>query len=158
MTGYKSFLTKKNYKIKMSSFLNVSDTSRKSDEFNLNDIEVIVDSERQNWFKREHMGQNLGIVCIITSTTKLLEEDIKSRVFLKAERGIRSMDPPREDAQDHDIFISLTGALYAILNSRKEIGEEVNKHTLKDIVPLGFDSRIEKIQEMHRQAIEEKLQ
>ena len=104
------------------------------------------------------MGQNLGIVCIITSTTKLLEEDIKSRVFLKAEGGIRSMDPPREDAQDHDIFISLTGALYVILNSRKEIGEEVNKHTLKDIVPLGFDSRIEKIQEMHRQAIEEKLQ
>ena len=78
----------------MSSFLNVSDTSRKSDEFNLNDIEVIVDSERQNWFKREHMGQNLGIVCIITSTTKLLEEDIKSRVFLKTEGGIRSMDPP----------------------------------------------------------------
>ena len=40
----------------MSSFLNVSNTSSKSEEFNLNDIELIVDSEEQNRFKKAHIG------------------------------------------------------------------------------------------------------
>ena len=69
---------------------------------------------------------------------------------MQAERGIRSMDPLREDAQDHDIFISLTGALYIIVNSRKDKGKALKKHILKDIVPRGFDARIEEIQEEHR--------
>ena len=63
------------------------------------------------------------------------------------------MDPPREDAQDHDIFISLTGTIYVNVNSRKDKGKALKKHILKDIVPRGFDVRIEEIQEKHRQAI-----
>ena len=66
------------------------------------------------------------------------------------------MDPPREDAQDHDIFFSLTGALYIIVNSRKDKGKALKEHILKDTVPRGFYGRIEGIQEKHRQAIEEK--
>ena len=66
------------------------------------------------------------------------------------------MDPPREDAQDHDIFISLTGAIYVVVNSRKDKGKVLKKHILNNIVPRGFDERIEKIQEKHRLAIEEK--
>lgn len=53
-------------------------------------------------------------------TNKLAEEDMKTRSFLKAEGRIWSMDPPKEDAQDHDIFISLTSALYFNVNSREE--------------------------------------
>ena len=66
------------------------------------------------------------------------------------------MNPPREYAQDHDIFISLTGALYVTVNSRKGKGKSLKKHILKDIVPRGFDARIEEIQKKHRQAIEKK--
>ena len=66
------------------------------------------------------------------------------------------MDRRREDAKDHDIFISLTGALYVTVNSRKDKSKALKKHILKDIVPRGFDARIEEIQEKHRQAIEEK--
>ena len=80
-----------------SSLLNVSNGS-KSKEFNLKDINVFVDKKEQNWFKRAHIAQYLGIARIITSTTKLAEEDIRSRAFLQAEGGICSMDPPREDA------------------------------------------------------------
>ena len=47
------------------------------------------------------------------------------------------MTPSREDAQDHDIFISLTGALYVIVNSRKDKGKALKKHILKDVVPRG---------------------
>ena len=69
--------------------MNVSNASNESEEFSFKDIEVLVDSGDQNWFKRGHIGQYLGIACIITSTAKLLEEDIKFRAFPHAE-GRRS--------------------------------------------------------------------
>ena len=118
MTGYKKFLTQKEQQIKMSSLLNVSnDDSIKPEEFSLKDIEVLTDNKKQNWFKRAHIGQYLGIACKTTSTSKLSEEDKRSRAFLQAEGGIHNMEPPRQDAQDHDIFISLKGALYVTVNS-----------------------------------------
>ena len=94
-----------------SSFLNVFNARKKAEEFSLKDIEVLLDNKEQNWFKRTHIGRYLGIARIITSATKLSEEHIKFRAFLQAKGGIYSMDPHREDAQDHDIFISLTSAL-----------------------------------------------
>ena len=46
----------------MSSVLNVSNKSSKPEEFrSLKDIEVLVDSEEQNWFKRAHVGKLLGL-------------------------------------------------------------------------------------------------
>ena len=71
----------------MSSVLNVSNGSSKSEKFSLNDIEVLVESEEQNCFKRAHIGRYLGIAHIITSITKLSEEDIRSWAFLQAEEG-----------------------------------------------------------------------
>ena len=140
MTGYKNFLTQKEQQTKMSSLLNVSNDSRKPEEFSLKDIEVLADNKEQNWFKTAHIWRYLGIARIITSTSNLSEEYKRSRVFLQAEGGIRSMDPPREDAQDHDI---LTGALYVTANSWNNKGKALEKHILKDILPHGFDVRIE---------------
>ena len=37
------------------------------EEFSLKDIEAIVHSEEQNWFKRTHVGKFLGIEEIRTS-------------------------------------------------------------------------------------------
>ena len=45
--------------IKMSSVLNVSNDSSKSEEFNLNNTNMIVDREEQNWFKWAHVGKFL---------------------------------------------------------------------------------------------------
>ena len=53
--------------IKMSSVLNVSNGKRESKEFNLKDIEVLVDSKEQNWFKRANVGKFLGLKHIDTS-------------------------------------------------------------------------------------------
>ena len=55
------------------------------------------------------------------------------------------MGTPREDTQDHEIFISLTGVLYVTVNSRKDKDKALKKHILKDIVPRGFDARMEEI-------------
>ena len=55
MTRYKSFFDLKRRKNKMSSMLNVSNVNNKSEEFRIKDIEMLVDSEEQNWFKRAHV-------------------------------------------------------------------------------------------------------
>ena len=47
--------------------LNISNGSSKSEEFNLNNIEVLVDSKEQNWFKWAHVGNFLGLKHIDTS-------------------------------------------------------------------------------------------
>ena len=138
----------------MSSVLNVLNGS-KLEELSLNNIEVLIDSGDQRWFKRAHIGWYLGIARVITSTAKLSEEDIRSRASLRVEGGIHRIDPPREGAQDDDTFISLTGALYVTVNSRKVKSKTLKKRILKDIVPHGFDARIEEIQGRHQQAIEE---
>ena len=75
---------------------------------------------------------------------------------MQAEGTVHNVTPPREEAQDHDIFISLTGALYVVVKSRKDKGKTLKKHILKDIAPRGFDARIEEIQGKHQQAIEER--
>ena len=83
------------------------------------------------------MGKFLGLVNIHRSTAKLSDEDQKTQAFSQTEGGCHIMTPPREDAQDHDIFISLTGALYVTVKSRKDKGKALKKHILKDMVPRG---------------------
>ena len=104
--------------------MNVSyDPGSRSGEFSLKDIEMLVDNKEQNWFKRAHIGRYLGMARIITSTTKLSEEDKRSRTFLQTEEGCHIMNPPGEDAQDHNIFLSEASALY-VLN---KCGKSTNK-------------------------------
>ena len=72
-------LTQKELKIKMSSVLNVSNAISKSEELSIKDIEVFVDSEEQNWFKRAHVGKLLGIEDIRTSLNGLEKCEILTR-------------------------------------------------------------------------------
>ena len=55
----------------MSSVLNVSNDSSKSQELSIKDIEMLVDSEEQNWFKRSNAGTFLGLEDIRTSLNGL---------------------------------------------------------------------------------------
>ena len=87
-----------------------------------------------------------GLVKMHRSTVKLGKEDQKTSALLQAEGGCNIIAHLREDAQDHDIFISLTCALYVVVNSRKEKGK-----TLKKNIPRGFNARIKEIQEEHNQ-------
>ena len=114
--------------------------------------------KEQNWFNRAHVGKFLGLVHIHRSTVRLADKDQKTRAFLKVGGGggCYNATPPREDAQDHDIVISLTDALYVVVHSQKSKGRALKKHILKDVVPRGFDVRTEEIQEKYQQAIEEK--
>ena len=74
----------------MSFVLNVSNANSKSEEFSLKDIEVLVDSEEQNWFKRTHVGIYLEIENIRTSLNDLEKCEMLTRQELSKTRRINS--------------------------------------------------------------------
>ena len=80
-------MTQKEVQIKMSSLLNASNANSKPKEFNLKDIEVLVDSEEQNWFMRAHVGKFLGIENIRTSLNGLENSEMLARKDIKAGMG-----------------------------------------------------------------------
>ena len=64
----------------MTSLLNVSnDACNKPEEFNLKDIEVLVDSEEQNWFQRDHVRKFLNLRHTYTSAEGLNKCEIVTR-------------------------------------------------------------------------------
>ena len=140
--------------IKMSSLLNVSNTRSKSEKCNPKDIEVLVDSEKQNWFKWVHVGKSLGHKHIDTSVAGLYKCEMPTRNDIKTTpHGREGWSGPKDHQNKTDKFLSVFGAMYVIIKSQKDKGKALKKHMLKDIVPLGFDARIEEIQGKHQQAI-----
>ena len=95
MTWYK-----KELQIKMSFLLNVSNGSSRPEEFGLKDIEVFVDSEKQNWFKRAHVGKILGIGDIGTSLNGLEKWEMLTRKELVPRRDGASCCPRPKDEQN----------------------------------------------------------
>ena len=69
----------------MSSLLNVSNGS-KSEEFNLKNIELLVHSEEQNWFKQSPVGKFWGIEDIRTSLIGLEKCEMLTKQELEPTR------------------------------------------------------------------------
>ena len=141
----------------MSSVLIVPNAGSKPEKFSLKDIEVFVDSEEQNWFKRAQMGKFLGVEDIRTSLNGLAKCEILTRQeLIPIRHGSPGWPGPKGQQNKMNKFLSFFGVIYVIVNSKKDKGKVLKEHILKDIVPHGFDIRIEEIQEKHRQAIIEK--
>ena len=141
----------------MSSVLNVSNDSSKPQEFSIKDIVMFVNSEEQNWFERIHVGKFLGLEDIRTSLNGLEKCEMLSRQeLIPSGRTMSGWSGPKDQQNKTGKFLSVFGVMYIIVNSKKDKGKVLKKHILKDIVPRGFDTRFEEIQEKHRQAIEEK--
>ena len=137
-----------------SSLLNVSNASKKPEEFGLKGIEVLVDSEAENWFKRAYVGKVLGLAKKLISVEGLDIQEMPQRDDIKAMVSNPYPWPGPKDHQNKtDKFLSSFGVRYVIEKSQKDKGKALKKHILKDIVPRGFDARIEEIQEKHQQAI-----
>ena len=123
---------------------NVSNGSGKPEEFNLNDIEVLVDSEGENWFKRAHVKKFLGLAKTLMSVEGLDTQEILQRDDIKA--MVRNPYPwprPKDHQNKTDKFLSAFGVMYIILKSQKDKGKAHRKYIPKDIVPRGFDVKIE---------------
>ena len=153
------------------SLLNVPNASNKSEGFCLKDIEVLADSEEQDWFKRAHIGRYLGLAKILKSVEGFDTKEMPQRDDIKAMVSNPYPWPRPKDQQNKtDKFLSVFGVTYVIVNSRKDKGKALRKHILKDIVPRRFDAKIEDLtsrvqaleftneeeRQAHQQAIKEK--
>ena len=67
-----------------SSVLNVSNANSKPEEFSIKDIEMLVDSKEQNWFKQVHIGNFLGLRHVDTSVESLDKCKILARNDINA--------------------------------------------------------------------------
>ena len=115
----------------MSSLFYVSNASSKSEEFTLKDIEVLVDSKEQNWFKRAHVGKFLGIEDIQASLNSLENCEILTRKeLIPTRRGTRGWSEPKDHQNKTNKFLE----------------EERQTH----------QQQILRLTEDHQQAIEEK--
>ena len=83
-------------------------------------------------------------------------EILTRQELVPTRRGTSDWSGPKDHQNKTDKFLSFFGVMYVIVKSRKDKGKALKEHILKDIVPRGFDAKIEEIQEKHQQAIEEK--
>ena len=116
-------------------------------------IEILYDDQNQPWFKRAHVGKFLDIAHIDTSTTKLTDEDKKSRGLLQSDStpcSTGGWSGPKEQQNKTDIFLSVYGVMYVIVGSRKSKGKELKHHILTDVIPRGLNDKIKEHQISHR--------
>ena len=120
----------------MSSLLNVSNGSGKPKEFSLNDIEVVVDSEEQNWYKRVHMWKFLGLSQIKILLVGLDKCEIRVRKDIDPTYTTASgWSGPKDQQKKSDKFLSAFGVMYVIVKFQKDKGKALRKYILKDVVP-----------------------
>ena len=91
-----------------SSLLNVSNDSSKSEEFSLNDIEVLVDNKEENWFKRADVGKFLGIEDIWTSLNGLEKcKMITRQELIPTRRSTLGWSGSKDQQNKTDKFLSV---------------------------------------------------
>ena len=107
-------------------------------------IEVILDKENHPWFKRAHVGKFLEVAYIHTSLKGLDRVESRQRSVFGADcRSTTGWSGPKEEQNKTDIFLSVYGVMYVIVNSRKPKGKELREWILNEVIPRGFNKMIE---------------
>ena len=114
-------------------------------------IEILFDTRNQPWFKQVHVGEYIAIANMRDATSKIDPEDKKSRAEITVARTDGSYTHPKH-AKLHDDFLSVNGVTTVLLNSRKQRARQVAAWHISEIIPRGFNARIEE----HQLAIEDK--
>ena len=92
--------------------MNASNASSKPQEFSLKDIEVLVDSGAENWFKRARIGRYLGLAKILISVEGLDTQEMPQRDDIKAMVSNPYPWPGPKDHQNKtDKFLSVFGVM-----------------------------------------------
>ena len=96
----------------------------------------------------------MGLGKILMSVKALDDCEMPTKSVIKATVNNPYPWPGPKDHQNiTDKFLSVFGIMYVIIKSQKDKGKTLKKHILKDIVPPGFDARIEEIQGKYQHAI-----
>ena len=107
--------------------------------FNARAIEVLLDAAQQPWFKRAHVGKFLGIAHIDTSVEDLDKRESRIREEFESTPVIWES----KHHQKTNIFLSVYGVMHVLVNSKNSKGKELRQWILSDIIPRGFNQKIE---------------
>ena len=108
-------------------------------------IEVIFYINNQPWFKRADLGRYLGIIKIRDSFTNFQAQFLKRREEILGAGSTGSLGRYKNST---DIFLSVDGAIEVAVRSKKPMASELARWLAR--------KGVEKIQEEHQLAIEEK--
>ena len=91
-------------------------------------IEVIIDTERNPWFKRAHVGELLGQKKVLMSIEGLDKQEMVRRDDMDA--TVSNPYPwsgPKDQQNKTDIFLSVYGVFYVIVRSKKTQGKRTKR-------------------------------
>ena len=111
-------------------------------------IEVIIDTERNPWFKRAHVGEFLGLKKILMSVEGIDRQEMVRRDHMDA--TVSNPYPwfgPKDQQNKTDIFLSVNGVFYVIVRSKKPKGKELREWVMRDIIPRGLNDKIKELKD-----------
>jgi len=111
-------------------------------------VEVIIDENNEPWFKRAHVGEFLNLSNIHKSLKNLDECESRNRSsFGSTWSTTPGWSGPKDQQNKTDVFLSVTGVIYVIVNSKKPRGRELKQWVLNEIIPRGLNKMIEERQQ-----------
>ena len=119
-------------------------------------IEVIIDTERNPWFKRAHVGELLGQKKVLMSIEGLDKQEMVRRDDMDA--TVSNPYPwsgPKDQQNKTDIFLSVYGVFYVIVRSKNPKGKELREWVMRDTIPRGLNDKIKELKDKHGGAIED---
>ena len=138
--------------------MNISNASSKPEEFNFKDIEMLVDSEGQNWFKRAHVRKFLGL----SQIEKLIVGLDKCEIHVKKDSDstyttATGWSGPKNHQNKTDKFLSTFGVMYVIVKFQKDKSKALKKHILKDIVLRGLMQELKRSKKSTDKPLKKKM-
>ena len=147
--------------IKMSSVSNVSEDNSRSEEFSLKNIEELVDSEGQNWFKKAYVGKFLGLRYTDTSVGSLDKWEMPSSAPPPppppSPHGTRVWPGPKDHQNKTDKFLSVFGVMYVIIKSQKRV-KRLRNIFLKILYHAGLMQKLKRSRESIDWPLKKKMQ
>ena len=144
----------------MSSVSNVSEDNSRSEEFSLKNIEELVDSEGQNWFKKAYVGKFLGLRYTDTSVGSLDKCEMLSSALPPpppSPHGTRVWPRPKDHQNKTDKFLSVFGVMYVIIKSQKRV-KRLRNIFLKILYHAGLMQKLKRSRESIDRPLKKKMQ
>ena len=119
-------------------------------------IETLFDDQNQPWLKRAYVGKFLEITDIKASTkSEELREEMRERLTIPTGWITPPWSGPKDQQNKTDIFLSVYGAFYVIVRSKKPKRKELREWVMRDIIPRGLNDKIKELKDKHDEAIED---
>ena len=118
-----------------------------SEDATVESIEILVDIEKNRWFREEDVGTFIGMFSIVDQTRGLSYRNRRPRADLVPAPSYSTWPETTRD-----IFLSVNGLLSVTTHSRKPKARNIMAWLVQDVLPKMHEDRREKAPSQDRQA------